>query len=98
MLTETDDADCENILTIGGLVKVDGKIYGLTTAHGILDPPRVAKNTSSLVFDSSDSASSATSDSESESGDNSDTSSDTRCLDEHGPPEKRRLGEFDYLG
>lgn len=98
VLTETSGAEDENILTIGGLVKVDNKVYGLTTAHGILEPLRVANKTSSLISDSSDSAASTASDSESEPGDDSDSSSETNCLDEHDPHIKRPLGIYDQLG
>jgi hypothetical protein len=82
------------MLTISSLIKVDSKIYTLTAVHGILDPLRFAKNTSSLVFESSDSAAS---DSKSESGDDSDTPFDTSCLDEQSLL-KRPLWEYDYLG
>jgi hypothetical protein len=85
------------MLTIRSLIKVDSKIYRLTAVHEILDPLRFAKNTSSLVFDSPDSAASAASDSKSESGDDSDTSFDTSCLDEQSLL-KRLLWEYDYLG
>jgi hypothetical protein len=66
--------------------------------YGILDPLRFAKNTSSLVFDSSDSAAPVASDSKSGSGDDSDTSFDRSCLDEQSLPKKRALGEYDYQG
>ncbi|KAK7180774.1 hypothetical protein PSPO01_13216 [Paraphaeosphaeria sporulosa] len=39
--TTVNDTDIESISTIGGLIKVDGKIYGLTTAHGMIAPPKL---------------------------------------------------------
>ncbi|KAF2437361.1 hypothetical protein P171DRAFT_526928 [Karstenula rhodostoma CBS 690.94] len=64
----------EAISTIGGVVKVDGKFYGLTTAHGIIAPPEPSASGQS----SSCSSEVSTSESGSES---SDDPEDTHSTD-----------------
>lgn len=91
-----DDA---NILTIGGLVKVDNMIYGLSSAHGILDSSRVARKISSPTSQSSEPAPpSECSDSDSESEDDSDTSFNSNRFSELVPTIKRQYREYDDLG
>lgn len=92
VVAETGSKTYENISTIGGLVNVNNKVYGLTTAHGILSLPGIAALSTTDSSDCSDSDSSAYLDSDSESLDDLDATPDTSLLDKHRRPGANRLG------
>jgi hypothetical protein len=74
IVTSTCGMRVETISTIGGLIKIDERIYGLTTGHGIVAPPEPTRDVPVMSLDSSSSSESATSASDSDCSDCSDAS------------------------
>ncbi|KAJ4287992.1 hypothetical protein N0V90_012008 [Kalmusia sp. IMI 367209] len=76
VITKQSDMDIETMCTIGGLIRVNDKIYGLTTGHGILAPSRPQSASPPRAPVSSTSSDYTLSDAESDSSDDSYASSD----------------------
>lgn len=52
-VSSTHDRPIESISTIGGLIKVDNQIFGLTTGHGIIAPSLAAPKKTPLSYSDS---------------------------------------------
>ncbi|KAJ4345243.1 uncharacterized protein N0V89_011373 [Didymosphaeria variabile] len=51
--TNISGVNIQSISTIGGLIKIDEKIYGLTTGHGVIAPPDLPTVTHTIPSESS---------------------------------------------